>query len=805
MGVFFFVFALFVGLIVLVANRSQARRHEIESLKASLQALAALTESLRQDMNELKQKVSVSGGYAATEPEKELSARAEAAPVAEMFQQPSGPLEQMEMPLDSQPQTYVRQDKPPHPATEAISQPKPQPGRAVPTHTLESILGKNVLSLAAAVLIFAGLVFLGTLVYRYLTDTVKIVALFAISVVLTGLGLALIERRLSAFSQSMLGTGCGSFFISIVLTHLYFNRLSDVAAYAMLVVWLTGCLYLARRYRALTLSVVAHIGMAVSIVMAYGWGLSDQKLLLLLIYQAVAMAVVVVGNLLVFPLTQRASLLASLLLVLITSTIMAGTFMSSPLAGSLAPFATTLPTGAIAAAFGFQFLGATGLAILVSRYRQLAENGVLRAVQIFAGQVLWLALLAIDVLVPVYRLAVYHRGSAEMAGWRYLPEAIQLAALATAILTGILLLLAFASWFYIRSRSQTPDGDLASFSVLFLTGSAALLLILYWTEAVASGLVPVRLTGLVLLAVLLYGARFFSSRRVYQIGANTLLGLDLAFMLFDGFPSLVLHANIAWAFVYLAALIGLVWGQWLLFDRPSQRRFENWIRLAVWLGLDFSLISIVLATNWTHKVPIVLMILTGLSIVLQFSSYDRPHSGRVFLPTCMTVANHLLLAVSSIAIAFSGKDRTAALLYGLLSLLSFVLAFGRIRESLSWHGKGLSGILVGIKLTLLVLATVQGQTNWFDQAYLLSVISMLTALVSVVLGFLGQHKLLRFYGLLLTLACVLKLVTIDVNNLNTALRVVALIGGGLICFVISAMYTYAARKIDAQARIRLNR
>ena len=34
---------------------------------------------------------------------------------------------------------------------------------------------------------------------------------------------------------------------------------------------------------------------------------------------------------------------------------------------------------------------------------------------------------------------------------------------------------------------------------------------------------------------------------------------------------------------------------------------------------------------------------------------------------------------------------------------------------------------------------------------------------------------------------------------------IALIGGGIICFVISAMYTYTERKLDAQARTRLNR
>lgn len=782
MSVFIFVLALVAGLIFLVVNRAQARRQEIESLKAALQALAEMTESLRQDIYELKQQVRPGEREVTAEPAKEL-------------------------PLATLANMVVRQETVPQTAIESVTRSKSKaPNEApTPTRTLESVLGKNVLSLAAALLIFAGLVFLGTLVYRHLTDTLKIVALFAISTALTGLGLALIERRLSAFSQSMLGTGCGSFFISIILTHLYFEHLSDIGAYSLLVIWLAGCLFLARRYRAFTLSIVAHLGMAVSIIMAYGWGLSDQKLLLLLIYQTVAMAVVLVGNLLVFPLAQRLSLLASLLLVLVTSTIMAGTFMASPLAGSPAPFATTLPTGAIAAAFVFQFIGATGLTFLISRYRQLAENDIFRAVQMFAGQVLWLALLAIDVLVPIYRLAVYHQSTAKMAGWMVLPDEIQLVALGTAILVGILALLAFATWFFIRSRHQTQEGDLSSYSVLFLIGAAALLLIIYWTAEVASGLVPVRLTWLAVLALLLYGARYASGRTVYQAGANGLLGLDLVFMLFDGFPALVQQAHIIWAFAYLAALIGLVWGQWHLFDRPSARRSETWVRLSVWLGLDGSLISIMLATGWNQKAPILLLVLTGLAIMFQYARYDRLQSGLAVLPVSMSVANHLLLVVSSITIAFSEKDNTAALLYGLLSLLSFVLAFGRIREAMSVRGNGLSGILIGIKLTILILATIHGQTQWFDQAYLLSVISMLTALASIVLGFLGQQKALRFYGLLLTLACVLKLVTIDVNNLNTALRVVALIGGGIICFVISAMYTYTERKLDAQARTRLNR
>ena len=72
---------------------------------------------------------------------------------------------------------------------------------------------------------------------------------------------------------------------------------------------------------------------------------------------------------------------------------------------------------------------------------------------------------------------------------------------------------------------------------------------------------------------------------------------------------------------------------------------------------------------------------------------------------------------------------------------------------------------------------------------------MLTALACIVLGFIGKANALRLYGLILTMFCVIKLVTFDVTNLNTLLRVVALIIGGIICFIIIAIYSYTSKKL----------
>ena len=106
-------------------------------------------------------------------------------------------------------------------------------------------------------------------------------------------------------------------------------------------------------------------------------------------------------------------------------------------------------------------------------------------------------------------------------------------------------------------------------------------------------------------------------------------------------------------------------------------------------------------------------------------------------------------------------------------------------------------VLYGIKFTGLAMAVIYGHTDWFGNTYLVSLILMLTGLAGVIAGFLFRAKALRLYGLVLTMLCVLKLVTWDVAWLETPMRVVSLIGGGVICFLISAIYSYSVKKVNA--------
>ena len=52
---------------------------------------------------------------------------------------------------------------------------------------------------------------------------------------------------------------------------------------------------------------------------------------------------------------------------------------------------------------------------------------------------------------------------------------------------------------------------------------------------------------------------------------------------------------------------------------------------------------------------------------------------------------------------------------------------------------------------------------------------------------------LSLHGLVIVIICVLKLLVFDLGGLNTTMRVVAFIGGGIICFGISALYNFAVK------------
>lgn len=675
--------------------------------------------------------------------------------------------------------------RPAPPKPQAAPQPAARSAKAVGTSsgTLENWLGRNVLGVVASILVFIGLIFLGVLVYGNITEPVKILLMYTISALLTGLGVFLSIKNRNNFTLALTGCGCGSFFLSILLTHVYFGKLPDIAAFGLLLVWMGCTLFVARWQRSTLLSVIAHAGMIISLCFAFAQGVSEEKLLVVLLYQVAASAVMLAGNIFCCRKTYHFGVFASLGLTLVASGYMNARFV--PDTGA-APFLTNLPVPAIVAAFVLQFLMASIFSYLLAISASRMKNESTKIGLHLLNKLLWAAALCTNVYVVAYRLAIPHFPADSSRA-----PVIGIAVLACTI--PLLLHVAISLAMQIKLRFSKA---LECVSVLLSFSLWAVFLLLFWGARVFGGSFLPRLPWLILPALALFLVRRFSRQNAYLIGANVFLGLDFLFALFGGYRRLIAFGSPALALEWMLLYVAVILGQWFFRAPASRKQYSVPTRILLYVTVMLSLLAILSKSSLLYPGATILSILTGLHFLLLLLRYDREEHGRT-LEGVLGAASLLLLLADAWFIAFANRHSPLESgLYLLLVVLAFFLAVVRTPRLFYYKNRPAQGTLTGVVLTLLVLATVEGNTELFAQSYVLSLTCMLTALACILAGFIGRVSSLRFYGLILTLVCVLKLVTLDVVGLSPLLRVIALIGGGIICFIVSAIYNYTVKQLN---------
>lgn len=158
--------------------------------------------------------------------------------------------------------------QPTAPAAKAAPKKEGTPGK------MENWFGQNVLGIAASVLFFIGLIVFAVWIYNDIPDAVKVILMYAISAGTAAAGILLTKRRRNNFTLILSGCGSGLLFISILLTHIYFGYLNDVATFGLLLIWLIAALALSKLLDSTLISIVAHVGMGISLCFAYGAGLA---------------------------------------------------------------------------------------------------------------------------------------------------------------------------------------------------------------------------------------------------------------------------------------------------------------------------------------------------------------------------------------------------------------------------------------------------------------------------------------------------------------------------------------------------
>lgn len=654
-------------------------------------------------------------------------------------------------------------------------------------NTLEIKFGSQVFNAIAALLVFIGLILLSML---DLPDFAKILSIFLASGWLLTLGAIFTKKSRSNFSLGLLGCGCGAFFISILVTHIYFNALPDLSAFALLLIWTCSTLYISKKTDSVLLSVTAHAGAAISICFAFSFGFSADRILLPIIYQFISIAVIIIGNIFCCKRTYRFGLIISMLTMLYSSVVMLLSLDDSDVSRGV--ICTLFIMQTVCASF-LSYLLAVSAAKLYTDSGRSVGDGKNKTVGIWfhiANKTIW----CVSVLVNV--LCVFSEIFSKTLSTVYSADCC-----ATLILAAVLILHTVIS--IILSEKLNFSKMLATISICFTSGTMSIALFGLYVDR-PSYIELSQVTYIFFVAAALVAIIKLTDNKRLTVPALVLISIDGLFTVSGGYESLNDFGTPLLSIVYMLIVAITVVYLWTLQTKENRERYFLFFKGYIYFWVNFSVVSIINFYCDTTEValPLTLVVLSVIHILLHIISYGKGES-RV-LEYIIRIASGIIVYVSLIGISETKYHLDYIVLYGVMLLAAAGLFSVKAYECLKSSSIILQA-LAGLSFAVLVHAVCGGYSDILTVTYAASVIYMVTSLICIILGFKIRAKGLRLYGLVVVILCVLKLVTIDMASANSTARVAAFIVGGIICFIISGIYNrfeklYAVNDIESPTR-----
>ena len=781
-----FMTVLLIVLIVLVAN------------------LHATVRSLRRDMTELMRQ------HARPNPDASSPA-SQAAPPPPHGPTPPTNIQPQPAPAPGprpQAQTVPPQPAPVQPATQANpaasptanptvpprgapprppqSQPQPRPQQAPapePRESLENVLGTRVLAILAALLVFAGLVFLAILVVPTLSDQVRCAAMFVISAAITAAGLATNIHKKSPFSQALLGCGLGSVFVSLLVTYIYFGYLADAPAAALMLVWLAATTVLSMRQQSVALAVIAQLGMAISVCFAYHHGIDRGQVPLVVGYQLMACVIVVAGCLRSSERWRTAGTFVPIVVSLLVSQIVASSYaLHRSLFGWEAYVATMATQLAVVTVL------ARLTSVLASRAARNADADKNKSAGMLphvAAEVLWLVAVVQNVYVS---LVVLRNGPLAGIGTS---QAALVACGVVALHWGVTIML---------QASQRLAKRLSTASIYLCTCACTALLASRFALSFGESTLPL----VVFVAVTLWLTGIVLHNEQYRLHAGIFVAIDALLMLAGGYDTLNTWANVPLGPIYLLALNALALAWWRSLSEERRHGMRGALLVVCVVATELSL-----GPAWSTLMlsgPIEQLVTCGTALllvaVLALADPQRRLELSPSIGAFLRMNEFLVVAVTCFCVVSRGPayfaDLTpvaAVAATGVTLVTACVVAYRLVQIALHRNtARPWQQVLAGILLTICSTSCAVGMLPPGMDA-LVTVCAMLSALACIGLGFARRLNALRLYGLIVTLLCVFKIAVFDIRSADSVGRAVAFIFGGVICFAISAIYTFAVRRM----------
>ena len=619
-----------------------------------------------------------------------------------------------------------------------------------PQKNMENIFGKNVVGVVAAILMFIGIFAFGTLVFANLTDAIKVVGMFVLSGGALAAGLVLNKKNPTVFSTIVTGCGLGMLYISVFLTHLHYHLIGDIATFALIFLWAVGVSFLSKRFKMPSLSYLALAGCIISSILAQVYVVEQHMFVEITIYHFLTFLLLIIANKenhILFKISSYASIGLNTILSIIINTY---TVDNSQYGWLGLCFVLCLYNLAIGILAYRDEHGEPVVNDILSIGAHIA-NVLITGLIPFAA---WLQNMrpgADDItILPVNMDAIYCR------------ESIFFWIGTFAILTCAYI----AQYFGIKNTTKRTK--------LFLAAELLMAFVVLCEPIDLPGTQD--LNFLLLFPVINLVLSHFTKDKFTK---EALYWSGFGLLITDCFTS---QFNIyefgGWGIAYSVAL--LVISCAYMFEHYGFVLRFPFFQTAIINGhLLFTLLNV--CDNWTIAMIIIVLLNMGWSALVQWTT--NPPKVSKILTECV----ESLLAFILFWLVLDDKTVYPVGCF-LLSVLLIPFMLTRLKSVIQSKNAFMS-VWYGIKFTFYTFGTLELCTGFTEQQFIVSVVLMVLASACIAFGFWKELKALRIYGLALVMSSVAKMVILDVWNQDSMVRVLSLIGGALICFGISAVYT----------------
>jgi hypothetical protein len=655
--------------------------------------------------------------------------------------------------------------------------PNKQPQIPVPQEKpqgLEKKIGQRLFGILAAVMIFGGLIYLAVQYYEYITDSMKIIFMFAASGAVTLFGFMRSRRDKNSFTLAVTACGEGMFVVSILLSKFYFHLYNDYAVFASLALWFITCLLLAKSLKTNTLNFISILDIFIAICFVIGLA-KITDIMSVVILQIVIQTLVLVLSYVMCRKSFAFGLLCAGAVSLITVLNLMNRVWE-PLVDNPYLYQIDLDN-----------LFITGLlielpvviicsALLVFAMEKLyKDNEIKRAVTSVIGTIIY-GFTFLAVILQIVEILTSERYDDFSDTLFIIPVA--------AIAFGFAAIYALENF---RKKGKLHSFIASAFGIT----SAVLIIIM---NLLYLDFMPVNIplfipTALAFIAIYVYGKK--PTYAVFSCIIAVITALDCMisrFVLLADWRSKYneITGYLPLALLLFAAVFCIPILQYRLLDEVQKKKFLTPLRVIFLLLSEITLVFLFLGAD--------------------INEFDAISFSAIFLP---------LMALA--AWYFFTKDNSK--LAGFLTFNEYiVLTFSTLFLALTNMMSGELGFKFFIFLSVSALAAYRGKRllehkmktvgavffvlRWYgilsaallavevENAIIYSLLIMAAGTLFIVGGYKFNLKSLRIMGLITALICTLKLALIDVPVSNSSLRVGAMVIGGVMCFGISAVYAY---------------